>query len=325
MKRAALLLAAMAALGGLSAAPARAATCAMAETGASFGTVSSFAVRPGGLVTLGSFSATCGSGALVSVLGSDKFKATLSSANGLLLRNVADSTKTVPYVMDNGSGAAYTLPYVAYNATGLSLLTVLLNRKATVPIRLTTQPANVPAGTYRDTLRVTWDYSFCDLVVVVTGCIGTTYAGVEPRDVTVELQVYNDCAITPGSISFGSAALPTNFSEVASQMALICTTGMTYTVGLSPGDNPAAGRRQMRDADTGALMSYDIFFSGSTTPWGTADGTRVMSSQAVSGPASGMADGTTAHVFPYRARVYTDQTPPPPGTYKDKVVINVQF
>lgn len=319
------VLAVWAALGGAGAAPAQAATCAMAETGASFGSVSSFSVRLGGLSTLGSFSATCGSGALLSVLSSDRFKATLTSDNGLLLRNAADPAKTIAYVVDNGSAPPHTLPYVAINASGLSLLTVLLARKATVPVRLTTQPANVPAGTYRDMLRLTWEYSFCDLVSVLTGCIGTVYAGTETRTVPVELQVYNDCAITPGSINFGSAALPIHFAEAASQMSLICTTGMTYSVGLGPGDNAVAGRRQMRIENTGNFLAYDIFFAGNTTPWGTAEGTRVMSSQAVSGPAAGMADGTTAHVFPYRARVYPDQTPPPAGTYKDKVVINVQF
>lgn len=323
--RPAAIKAALAVAASLGALPAGAALCSTAQTGASFGTASSFSVRPGGLVALGSFTATCGTGLMVSVLSTDTFKATLNSDNGFVLRNTADSTKTVSYVAGNGSGTTYTQGGQVINAVGLSLLTLLVGRKATVPLRLTTLAANVPSGTYRDALRLTWAYNFCDFVGALNACLGTTYSGTETVTVNVELQVYNDCAITPGSISFGSAALLLNFTEAASQMALICTTGMTYSVGLSPGDNAAAGRRQMRDAGTGALLAYDIYFGGSSAPWGTVDGTRVMSTQAVSGPAAGKGDGTTAHIFPYRARVYTDQPTPGAGTYKDKVVINVQF
>lgn len=319
------LLAVWAAAGCLGAVPAHAATCTMAEAGASFGSVSSFTVRPGGLVALGNFTATCGTGLMLAVLSNDTFKATLNSDNGFMLRHATDNTKTVSYVASNGSGTTYTQGGLVINAVGLNLLTLLPGRKATVPLTLTTLAANVPSGTYRDTLRLTWTYNFCDAVAVLGGCIGTVFSGTETRTVPVELQVYNDCAITPGSINFGAAALPIDFAEATSQMSLICTTGMTYTVGLGPGDNAVAGRRQMRIENTSNLLAYDIYFAGNTTPWGTAEGTRVMSSQAVSGPSAGMADGTTAHVFPYRARVYPDQTPPPAGAYKDKVIINVQF
>lgn len=322
------LLATAAALAawGFGAPPARAAVCTPTETGASFGTASSFAVRPGGLVALGNFSTTCGSGLMVGVLSGDTFKATLNSDNGFVLRNTVDASRTVAYVAGNGSGTTYTQGGLVINAVGLNLLSVLVGRKATVPLRLATQAANVPAGTYRDTLRLTWNYNFCDAVSALNACLGTVYAGTDVRTVPVELQVYNDCQITPGSIQFGPAALPANFSVATSQMALVCTADMTFSIGLSAGSNPGPlGRRQMRDAVSGGLLAYDIYFDNTTTPWGSDPGTRVQSSQAVSGPTGGKADGTAAHVFPYRAKVYPDQTPPPAGDYKDTVIINVQF
>lgn len=311
----------LAALG--AGAPAAAAVCSYAETGASLGTVSSFAVRDGSVSTSGSFSITCGSG-LLSVLSTDSLlRATLTSDNGFLLRNIADTTKTVGYQAGNGGGLTYSSGLLVINGSGANILTLLPNRKATVPLQIATLGANVPAGTYRDTLRVAWVYNLCDGLGLISTCLGTVYAGSATRTVTVELQVTNDCLITPGAINFGTAALPTGFGEAASQVALVCTTGMTYTVGLGPGSNPSGGRRQM--ANGANRLAYDIFFGSGTTPWGTAVGSRVASSQATAGPAGGIANGTGSHLFPYRARVYPDQPAPVPGIYLDNVVVDVQF
>ncbi|GKT01864.1 spore coat U domain-containing protein [Acidovorax sp. SUPP3434] len=314
-------LLALAALG--AGAPAFAAVCSYAETGASLGTASSFAVRDGSLTTPGSFSITCGSG-LLSLLSTDSvLRATLTSDNGFLLRNISDSTKAIGYQAGNGSGLIYSSGLLVINATGANILTLLPNRKATVPVQIATLNANVPAGTYRDTLRLAWTYNLCDGAGLLATCLGTVYAGTATRTVTVELQVNNDCLITPGAINFGSAALPTGFGEAASQVAMVCTTGMVYTVGLGPGSNPSGGRRQMANGSN--RLAYDIFFGAGTTPWGTTVGSRVSSSQATSGPAGGIANGTGSHVFPYRARVYPDQAAPVEGTYLDNVVVDVQF
>lgn len=305
---------------------AMAATCSYAETGGPLGTASSFDIRSTAQTGTGTFTATCGSGG-ISLLSTDSaLKATLTSDNIFLLRNIDDSTKTIAYQARGSNGETYTSGFLVIDLLGLNILTALPNRKASVVLQLATVATmanNVPKGTYRDTLRLTWDYKLCDGLGLLFACVGTVYTGVAIRTITVELQVTNDCVINPGAINFGSAALPVGFGEAASQMTLVCTSGMEYTVGLSAGSNPNAGRRQMASGTN--RLAYDIFFGSSSTPWGTNAGSRVPSSQATSGPAAGIANGVTGHVFPYRARIYTDQPAPPPGTYKDSVTVDVQF
>jgi spore coat protein U-like protein len=41
--------------------------------------------------------------------------------------------------------------------------------------------------------------------------------------------------------------------------------------------------------------------------------------------APGPANGVTAQLFGYRARIYTDQTTPPTGIYTDTIVIDIVF
>jgi spore coat protein U-like protein len=121
--------------------------------------------------------------------------------------------------------------------------------------------------------------------------------------------------ITAPNVDFGSAPTVDTFAPVTGQIALSCTKGMTYTVGLTAGSHTAAnGRRQM--ASGGNYLQYDIFSAGSQTVWGDTNN-RVSSQRA--------ADGVTNQQFPYTARIYTDQITPPVGTYADTVQIDVRY
>ena len=53
--------------------------------------------------------------------------------------------RTVAYVAGNGSGTTYTQGGLVINAVGLNLLSVLVGRKATVPLRLATHNAALAA------------------------------------------------------------------------------------------------------------------------------------------------------------------------------------
>ncbi|MNP70430.1 Spore Coat Protein U domain protein [compost metagenome] len=70
-------------------------------------------------------------------------------------------------------------------------------------------------------------------------------------------------------------------------------------------------------------LAYDIFKSAGSVRWGSVTSARRASSDADINPGAGT--GTGSQVFNYNAKVYTDQTTPPAGTYLDNVILDVQF
>lgn len=71
------------------------------------------------------------------------------------------------------------------------------------------------------------------------------------------------------------------------------------------------------------VLAYDIFKGAGTTRWGSVGAARRASSDAEVNPTTGQAVG--AQIFNYNAKIYTDQTTPPAGTYLDNVVLDVGF
>ncbi len=293
--------------------------CTMANTGGALGTVTSFRVQSGAAVTgSGSFSYTCG-GVVLSVLaGTPSIKGTLqASVTGLTLKN---GTNTIPYQIysDPGMNTAYTNGLLVVNVNGNSLLTLLNSGGGgQVPVYISTTPgANIPAGTYTDTLQLTWTYAnICEGLVNVGGlCLGTLYNGTVTQNLPITLVVTNDCVITAPTINFGSAPLVAGFPTVSQSLSLRCTKNLTYTVGLSTGGFSASGQRNMANGTN--RLAYDIFKADSTV-WGP------LTTARADGPAA--ADGTTVQTIPYTARVYQSQTTPAAGSYTDNVMVDVSF
>ena len=140
----------------------------------------------------------------------------------------------------------------------------------------------------------------------------------------MNMTVSNDCVITAPNISFGSAPVISAFATVTGQtINLACTKGSAYTVGLSDGQHPvsAGGRRQMISGSN--YLAYDIFKSAGSTRWGSVGSARRSSTDAEVNPGNGL--GTGSQIFNYNARIYTDQSTPPAGTYIDNVVLDVGF
>lgn len=292
------------------------ADCVPAETGGSLGTVSSFRVRQGPVIgTSANFTLTCG-GIVLSALGTPTLRTKIvSGTTNLTLKN---GVHQIPYQLTDMGGASYTQGLLIINASGLAVLGLLSNNAATLPVRITTAAgANVPAGTYTDTITVNWEYAnICEgLLGLGNLCLGVPRNGNVNRPLTVQLVVTNDCAITAPDIHFGSAPLPGAFSSVTQNLTLTCTRGLLYTVGITAGGRPSAGRRRMLSAE-GNLLAYDVFKPGGGV-WGTDAANRV--------PGVGVADGITAQTLPYTATIYPDQPAVPPGLYQDSVQVEVQF
>lgn len=290
-----------------------AAVCAYTETGGTLGSVSSFRVRNGPVITNNAlFNLNCGL-VVLSVIGTPIVQARITSATtGLTLKYNGYS---IPYEISTPGGQAYTSGVLVINVNGATAVGLLNSSGTNLPIRITTTVGgNVPAGTYTDTIRMNWTYSnVCEGVAILNGCLGTTHNGNTERVLTVQLVVTNDCTINAPNIQFGTAPLPSGFNPVAQSLSVLCTRDVVYTVGLGPGANPSGGRRQM--ANGANRLAYDIF-KPDTSVWGSVGAARV---------STPLSDGITPQLLPYNARVYSDQAPQPAGLYQDNVAVEVQF
>ncbi len=292
--------------------------CTPSETGGTLTTASSQRVTNGPAITgSGTFSFQCGPSVL-SVLGIPTLKATLQpSVSGLTLKNGSNQIGYQIY-STSGTSSPYIGGAIVINLSNITLLGVLNGGAgSSLPIHIVTTPgANVPAGLYTDTVQVTWEYQhICEGLLGVAGiCLGTPNNGTTPRHMTISLNVTNDCTINAPPVSFGSAPLVGGFSTVSQSISLVCSKGMTYTVGLDPGMSATGGRRRMASGTN--RLEYDIFKSDNSV-WGDAGSARA------NGP--GIADGVSQQTIGYTARIYTDQTTPPVGVYTDSVVVDVRF
>jgi len=284
---------------------------------ASFGTVGSFDVENTPQASSSSDAGvSCNGGTLV-LLTTNRIEGTLTSANnGSLVGPTGDKIAYAVYADSSHSTLVkFGTPYNWADTQFVNVLGLFGNGGETpLPLYLQTVAGSVvAAGTYSDTLTIAWSWSICDAGVTALCTATSTGSGVATIPVT--LVVSNDCRITAPDVGFGAAAAVTQFLPVTGGVSLVCTKGMTYTVGLSSGAQPAAnGRRQM--ANGANTLQYDIYSGGTGTVWGETSN-RVSS--------AGAADGVTGQSFPYTASIYTDQPTPPVGVYTDTVVVDVRY
>lgn len=287
-------------------------------TPASFGTVTSFVVKSTQQHTSSTDAGvSCNGGTLV-LLTTNTIDGIITSANNGNLVNSATGDR-IAFSLYADSAHSTPLNFgTQYNWASTQLLNLLglLGNGGSTPVPLylqTSAGSNVAAGIYTDTLTVQWRWNICDAGVLVLCLAYSTGSGTSTIPVT--LVVTNDCTITAPNVNFGSAASVAGFLPVTGSVSLTCTKGMSYTVGLSAGAQPAAnGRRRMVSGSN--YLQYDIYSGGAGAVWG--DATNRVSS-------AGAADGVSSQHFPYTASIYTDQATPPVGTYTDSVVVDVRY
>ncbi|OPA83705.1 hypothetical protein BFW87_30515 [Pseudomonas fluorescens] len=306
------------------------AVCSVVTTSpASFGSISSMTVR-----TAAQASSTTNSGlrctsTLISLLvSSDHFYATVTGlAQGGMVGPTGD---VISYTLYGNNTTSYPITrgtqFDFGSATGIAQSFGLVSGPGakTLPLYLSSiTGSNVAAGLYTETLSIAWNWNYCSGIGIGGICAGRDI-GSGTSSLTVSMTVTNDCQITAPNISFGSAPVVSGFTPVTGQTINIsCTKGSAYSVGLSDGQNPLSvgGRRRMISGTN--YLAYDIFKSAGTTRWGSVGAARRDSSTAEVNPGNGL--GTGSQVFNYNAKVYTDQTTPPGGTYLDNVVLDVGF
>lgn len=299
----------------------------VSTTPAAFGTLSSIAVRttsqPSSTLN-GGLSCT---GSLLTLLSAnDHFWATVTSTQSGLRGPTGDIIGYTLYANNSSSfpltrGTAYDF---ARNGIIDALGLLGGTTPKTVPLYLRTViGSNVAAGVYTETLSIFWNWNYCSGIGIGSICLGRDINN-GTTTLTVNLTVTNDCTITAPNIAFGSAPVVSAFATVTGQtINLACTKGSAYTVGLGDGQQPVSvgGRRRMISGSN--YLAYDIFKSAGTTRWGSVGSARRASSDAEVNPGNGL--GTGSQIFNFNAKIYTDQTTPPAGTYLDNVILDVGF
>ncbi|KAF1069391.1 MAG: hypothetical protein GAK45_01107 [Pseudomonas citronellolis] len=297
-------------------APLAQAACTTSAGSASFGGLSSFTLAS----TAQTISATTGfkcTGSLLSLLSTNTVDATISATAHPLgtqprLYN-ATTGSYLPYSICKDSSCS-----TIYNAgttvrwsstTFLGLLGLFNASDGSLPLFLrTTTGSSLAAGTYTDTISLSWAWHLC-----AAGALGLCVYddGTASNAVNITLNVLNDCFIDSApDVNFGSAALVSGFSAVTQNIGVRCTANATYTVTFDNGNNYSGGWRRMLNGSN--AIQYHLYRPDNSAVWTTTNGV------------SQTGNGATQSV-PYRAAVNPAQANVPAGIYSDTVRVIVTY
>ncbi|ELY3594964.1 Csu type fimbrial protein [Cronobacter turicensis] len=299
------------------------AECRVSGTSAAYGSQTSFAINSTVQTTTATLTLDCD--AVLNVLNNDFVTLTLTGATTTsgtraTLGRSGDTTDRIPLQVCAQSGCPSGSELAIngnYRWTGQSLLNLLTSKRYTFPIYLRTlQGQNVAAGAYQVTLNFSVNYSICALGVAV--CL-TPQNGTTTFTSLVTLTVTNDCStITAPNLNFASAPLVKDFAPVSQTIAITCTKGSTYTVGINNGNNAVGSVRNM--ASGANRLSYEIYKGSTTNRWGVSGTERWASASASQVSTDGLLKS-----YQYTARILATQNTPPAGSYTDTLVVDVAF
>lgn len=309
-------------LAGLTlSAQAQAACTLPATTTTNFAAASSYDVRtPGGIPTVAAPTSLKCSGSLISVgSSSNTATATVQSTNGFKLKSSAGDT--ISYRLSADSSGSYTFTQGGtieyFNPALLSLLGILngSNFVPTMFVALIDTP-NVPAGTYSDTVSVSWDSFICTGIGIGGLCVlGESSSGT--TDMTVRIVVGNDCRISAPPLSFDTAPIASQFRAVTQAVAVDCSKDAVYSVAFTSGNSGASRPWRAMTNGSGNTLEYNIYRPDGTTIWDT---TNPMASAE-----KGTGSTTPSQLQTYVAKINPDQPTPPPGRYTDTVSVVISF
>lgn len=304
------------------------AACTVVMANASFGSLSSFTVRGTEQQTSANLVVTCDT--ILNLLTNDTvsmnvLSATVTSGTRPAMKRTDNTTipDVVPVRVCGTSSCSNTTETAVgqtYSWSGNTLLGLLTSKSYTLPIYFrTVSGQSVTAGPYQVNVTLNISYSVCPTGLLGI-CLGTPQTGTVPVTTQLTMNVTTDCiTISAPDVNFGSAPLVSNFPSVSQSVAITCTKGSTYTVGINNGVNAGGGtvRKMVNGSNS---MSYDIYKGSTSNRWGPS-GTERWASNAASSVSS---DGTV-NTYNYTARMLSGQNTPPAGTYTDTLVVDVAF
>lgn len=143
------------------------------------------------------------------------------------------------------------------------------------------------------------------------------YAGTVTTTFGVSTTIAGVCVVSTaaGGLSFG-AYDPTAVSDAVATTTfkVECSTGLAYTIGLSPG---GSGSDTLRTMSSGANhLNYNLYSdSGRTTNWGASTG-------ALGGTGAGLTTEQTITVY---GKIPKNQYSPAIGSYADSITATVTY
>ena len=134
---------------------------------------------------------------------------------------------------------------------------------------------------------------------------------------TVSATVAENCSVTAQSMIFTLDTAGGN-ARAQAPIAVSCTPGTAYAIGLDPGLHGDGQVRRMRDPATGEYLAYEIFSDGAhSARWGGDVGVDTVSGQA-------QPDGER-RIFHAYGRVRQQAARIEAGNYSDSIVVTVNF
>lgn len=304
------------------------AVCTVTIANGGFGSLSSFTVNSTEQQTSVNLVVTCD--AILNLLTSDTVSMNVQSASATVgtrpaMKRTDNLTVTdaIPVRVcgtSSCSNSTETPISQTYTWSGSTLLSLLGSKSYTLPVYFRTVAGqSVSAGSYQVSVTVNVSYSVCPTGLVGI-CLGTPQTGTTAVTTVLTMTVTNDCiTISAPDVNFGSAPLVSNFPTVSQSVAITCTKGSVYTVGINNGVN--AGSGSVRNMVSGSnVMSYDIYKGSTSARWGPTGTDRWASSAASSVSADG-----TVNTYNYTAKVLTGQNTPPAGSYTDTLIVDIAF
>lgn len=303
------------------------AACTVSTVNASFGSVTSFALSGTGEVeTTGTLVVACDT--VLNLLTNDSVALTYTSASifansraTLKRTDNAAITDVIPTRLCAASGCGGSSEVQignAYTWSGNTLLGLLGSKRYNIPLYFRTVPGqNVSAGPYQVLLTFSINYNVC--AVGAAGLCLTPQTGTATTTILLNMTVTNDCStMTTPDVNFNSAPLVHSFPTVSQAIAVTCTKGSTYTIGINNGANALNNVRRMVSGSN--YMSYDIYKEATTNRWGSSGTERWTSATSSQVSTDGL-----LRTYNYTAKVLTGQATPPAGTYTDTLIVDVAF
>ncbi|XES82704.1 spore coat U domain-containing protein [Franconibacter pulveris] len=302
------------------------AACRVSLGNASLGTQTSFVINSTVQTTSTNLVVECDT--VLNLLNTTDFvNATFTTASAsastratLRRTDTTTSTDSLPIQLCAQSGCPANSEIAlsgSYRWSGSTLLGLLTSSRYTLPLYIRTVAGqNLSAGTYQATLTLSINYSVCAVGAAV--CL-SAQTGTVSLPLIVTLTVTNDCTtISAPNVNFGSAPLPGNFAPVSQSIAITCTKGSVYTVGINNGSYANGNVRNM--ASGANRLSYEIYKGSTTNRWGVSGAERWASASSSQVSTDGL-----LRTYNYTARVLSGQSALPAGSYSDTLVVDIAF
>ncbi len=322
------------------------ANCVVQNTNANLGTYPSTQVENGQVESI-PFSSGLNCTGLATVASATYLKYVVNNVSSSLV-NINDPQKTIPLEVyerfttsftNDGTPVRVTNSYTE-SIKAITLLSLFfgpdgnLSMFATVPV----QGTKIVPGTYRGTLTITWFYSIPALAILGLGNFYESPGFDRPllgigdpewgsgitSTMTIELTVDRDCSLLVTPINFGTAPFAQKFNPVTNTLQIRCSAGTPYSVGLSNGSSGVAPRTMINQTDSSKKLAYEIYKANTIERWGNLGSERWHSDDATRN--SEVYDGSTYQEYDATAKILdSNSNALPSGTYKDNVIVEVEF